>query len=71
MMTDRDPQPPRGLGLLLAGVLLVCCALPLLLASAVSLAFIKPYWPVVGGALAIAGAAGFVWQVIRGGSRRR
>ena len=67
---NRDPEAPRGLGLLLAVVLVICCAAPFLLLSGVSLAFIKPYWPLIGVALAIAGVVGFVWYVKRGWPRR-
>lgn len=68
---DPRSDDPRGPGLLLAIVLLVCCALPFLLLSGASLAFIKPYWPVIGAAIAVAGAIGFVWYVKRGWPRRR
>ena len=68
---NRDPEEPRGPGILLALALLVCCTLPFLLASGVSLAFIRPYWPVVGAALAIAGGVGFIWYLKRGWPRRR
>jgi hypothetical protein len=67
---NQDPEEPRALGFLLAVVLVICCALPFLLASGVSLAFIKPYWPLIGGALAIAGVVGFIWYVKRGWPRR-
>jgi len=44
----------------------ICCGLPLLLLSGVSLAFIAPYWPVAAGALALLGIVGFVWYFKRG-----
>lgn len=44
----------------------ICCGLPLLLLSGVSLAFITPYWPVAAGVLALLGIVGFVWYFKRG-----
>ena len=70
-MTDRRPDQPSRPGILVAIILLICCAAPLLLASGVSLAFVQPYWPLIGAALAIAGVVAFVWYVIRGWPRRR
>lgn len=67
---NRQSDGTRGPGILLAIVLLICCALPFLLLSGVSLAFIQPYWPVVGAVLAIAGAVGFLWYVKRGWPKR-
>lgn len=60
----------RGPGILLAVVLLVCCALPFLAVSGVSLVFIKPYWPAIGIAIAVVGIIGFAWYVKRGWPRR-
>lgn len=67
----RSSDDPRGPGILLAAVLLLCCAIPFLLASGVSIVFIKPYWPLAGSALAIAGAVAFIWYVIRGWPKRK
>jgi hypothetical protein len=44
----------------------ICCGVPLLLLSGVSLAFIAPYWPVAAGVLALLGVVGFVWHLKRG-----
>jgi hypothetical protein len=44
----------------------LCCGLPLLLLSGVSLAFMAPYWPVLAGILALTGAIGFAWYLKRG-----
>jgi hypothetical protein len=44
----------------------LCCGLPLLLLSGVSLAFMAPYWPVLAGILALTGGVGFVWYLKRG-----
>ena len=44
----------------------VCCGLPLLLISGVSLAFLTPYWPVAAGILTFLGVIGFAWYLRRG-----
>lgn len=74
----RDPKQPSAhsetgdspalSGSILAFALLhfVCCGLPLLLLSGVSLAFLAPYWPIAAGILAVMGAIGFVWYLRRG-----
>ncbi len=41
----------------------ICCGVPLLLLSGVSLAYIAPYWPVAAGVLALLGVVGFVWYL--------
>lgn len=63
---NRRSDETRGPGILLALVILLCCALPFLLVSGVSLAFIQPYWPLVGAVVAVAGVVGFVWYVAVG-----
>lgn len=45
---------------------LLCCGIPLLILSGVSLAFIVPSWPVTGIILAVVGVIGFVWYLKRG-----
>ncbi|HSH39155.1 MAG TPA: hypothetical protein VK993_10245 [Chthoniobacterales bacterium] len=56
-----------GVGVALFAVLhLLCCGLPLLLLSGVSLATLWSKWPLVAGGLAILGAVGFVWYLKRG-----
>lgn len=52
--------------LLIAGLHVLCCGLPLLLLSGVSLAAILPSWPLVGGALAFLGLLGFFWYLRNG-----
>ncbi len=45
---------------------LLCCGLPLLLLSGVSLSFLFPSWPIIGALLAVLGAIGFAWYLKRG-----
>lgn len=59
-------RPNRGAFLLFAALHLLCCGIPLLLLSGVSLAFLAPSWPFWGGALAVLGVIGFVWYLERG-----
>ncbi len=56
-------EPNQGrLGILAFAVLhLLCCGIPLLLASGFSLAFLKPHWPVLGVAIAVMSIVGFAW----------
>jgi hypothetical protein len=51
---------------LFAGLHLLCCGIPLLLLSGVSLAFLVPSWPVVGSVVAVIGVIGFIWYLKRG-----
>jgi hypothetical protein len=51
---------------LFAGLHLLCCGIPLLLLSGVSLAFLVPDWPVAGGVVAVIGVIGFIWYLKRG-----
>lgn len=44
----------------------VCCGLPLLLLSGVSLARFWNHWPAIAGGVAIVGVIGFVWYFKRG-----
>lgn len=44
----------------------LCCGVPLLILSGVSLAFLRPAWPVMGGILAVFGIVGFIWYLRRG-----
>lgn len=67
---NRQSDPTRGPGILLAILILVCCALPFLLLSGVSVAFIRPYWPLVGAVVAVAGLLGFIWYVVQGWPKR-
>lgn len=45
---------------------ILCCGIPLLLLSSVSLAFLVPSWPVIGSILAVLGVIGFIWYLKRG-----
>ena len=45
---------------------LLCCGLPLLILSGVSLSFLLPSWPVIGAVLAAIGVVGFVGYWKRG-----
>ncbi len=65
--TDFGAKPPMALTIGLLSVLhVLCCGLPLLLLSGVSVATIFPSWPVVGSILAVLGAVGFVWYLRKG-----
>jgi hypothetical protein len=56
-----------GLGFALFAVLhFLCCGIPLLILSGVSLAFLRPAWPVIGSVLAALGVVGFIWYLKRG-----
>lgn len=73
-VTDNERAAPASdnaadSGRLVAGFAilhLICCGLPLLLLSGVSLATIVPSWPVIGGVLVLLGIAGFAWYLKRG-----
>lgn len=59
--TDHAAEAPMGFAVvLIAGLHVLCCGLPLLLLSGVSLATIFPLWPVLGAVLALIGIVGFV-----------
>jgi hypothetical protein len=45
---------------------MLCCGVPLLLLSAVSLQFLVPWWPLVGVTLMVLGVVGFIWYLKRG-----
>lgn len=45
---------------------LLCCGIPLLLLSGVSLAFLVPSWPIIGVVVAVIGVIGFIWYLKRG-----
>lgn len=51
---------------LFAGLHLLCCGIPLLLLSGVSLAFLVPDWPATGAIIAVIGVVGFIWYLKRG-----
>ncbi len=65
--TDFSATPPMGI--VYAFVILlqfVCCGIPLLLLSGISLLAIFPFWPVFGGGVAVLGIVGFVWYLNKG-----
>lgn len=65
--TDFGASPPMGLTIAaLSAFHFLCCGIPLLLLSGVSLATLVPSWPVAGGALALVGLVGFVWYLRKG-----
>ena len=61
-------QRKQGWGLVAAFAVLhlLCCGVPLLILSGVSLGFLFPRWPVIAVALAVVGVIGFVWYLKRG-----
>lgn len=66
-MDDEQPRSSGGAPFVVFALLhLLCCGIPLLLLSGVSLAFLAPSWPVVGGAFAVLGLVGFIWYLKRG-----
>lgn len=65
--TDHAAKAPMGFAVtLIAGLHVLCCGLPLLLLSGVSLATIFPSWPVLGASLALLGIVGFIWYLRKG-----
>lgn len=63
---DQIPGERRGPFILFAVLHVLCCGIPLLLLSGVSLAFLVPSWPVVGAVFAVLGVVGFLWYLKRG-----
>ncbi len=49
-----------------AALHLLCCGIPILLLSGMSLTFLAPHWPLIGGVLAVLGLVGFVWYLKHG-----
>ncbi|MBX9591711.1 MAG: hypothetical protein K2Z25_18185 [Beijerinckiaceae bacterium] len=64
--TGGQAAVPRGTFLFIAALHILCCGVPLLLLSGVSLAFLVPLWPVAGAILAVVGVIGFAWYLKRG-----
>ena len=52
--------------LLVAALHFLCCGVPLLLLSGMSLAFLVPLWPIAAATLAVVGVIGFAWYLKRG-----
>lgn len=63
---DDDIKQERMLPALFALLHLLCCGIPLLLLSGISLGFLTGRWPVVGTILGVLGIVGFVWYLKRG-----
>jgi hypothetical protein len=63
MKEEQDSKTPVAV---FAVLHLLCCGIPLLLLSGVSLAFLVPSWPVAGGIIAVLGVIGFIWYLKRG-----
>jgi hypothetical protein len=53
-----------------AVLVFLCCAPPLLWFSGISLATLWNRWPVLGGALAVVGLIGLIWNLRRCFSRQ-
>lgn len=65
--TDFAAKPPMVTTIAVLGIFhFLCCGIPLLLLSGVSLATIFPSWPVIGGGIAALGVIGFVWYLRKG-----
>lgn len=65
--TDFAAKPPMAATIAVLSLFhFVCCGIPLLLLSGVSLATIFPSWPVTGGGIAVLGIIGFVWYLRKG-----
>jgi hypothetical protein len=64
-MTKKRPE---GSWVVMCCILLhlLCCGVPLLVLSGVSLGLLFPRWPVIAVVLAVAGVVGFVWHLKRG-----
>jgi glucose dehydrogenase len=63
---DNEDKSGWGVVALFAVLHLLCCGIPLLLLSGVSLAFLAPKWPYIGAGLAVLGVVGFIWYLKRG-----
>ncbi len=63
--TGGRTSAPGGTVLVFAALHILCCGVPLLLLSGVSLAFLVPLWPVAGAILAVVGVIGFAWYLKR------
>lgn len=59
-------QSSASLLVLFAALHVICCGLPLLLLSGVSIQFLLPTWPVAGGIMVVLGTVGVAWYAKRG-----
>jgi hypothetical protein len=65
--TDWKAKPPLGFAIVLLGAFhVLCCGVPLLLLSGISLAVLVPNWPLAAGVLALIGVLGLVRYVRKG-----
>ncbi len=65
--TDFAAKPPMGTVIaLLSGFHFLCCGIPIMVASGVSLSSLLPSSNVVGALVALAASAGLVWHLRRG-----
>lgn len=65
--TDFAAKPPMVTTIAVLGIFnFLCCGIPLLLLSGVSLATIFPSWPAFGGGIAALGMLGFIWYLRKG-----
>jgi len=70
--TDFGAKPPMAIIFAaLTALHFVCCGVPLLLLSGVSLAFIVPFWPLIGGGMAALALASFLWMRVTRSRRLR
>lgn len=70
--TDFAAKPPMAaIFTVLTLFHFVCCGLPLLLLSGVSLAFIAPFWPFIGGGIAALAFSAFLRRRVRRSPRLR
>lgn len=65
--TDFAAKPPMGTVIaLLSGFHLLCCGIPLMVASGVSLSSLLPSSTAVGALIAMAASVWFIWYLRRG-----
>lgn len=70
--TDHAAKPPMGFAIaLIAGLHALCCGIPLLLVSGVSLAAIFAYWPIIGAGLGFVTAGMFIWRKVSPNTGKR
>ena len=62
----KERREGWGLVAVFAVLHLLCCGVPLLVLSGVSVGVLFPKWPVVAAVLAVVGMVGLIWYVKRG-----
>ena len=66
-MTDQSPRNREGRGFwVIAALHLLCCGVPLLILSGVSLGTLWERGPWLAGVIAVVGVIGFLWYLKRG-----